>query len=89
MNEWIINESEINSAVSYILLFIYNIIVYIGQLSLRLIHSFHLCLIISKIFANPGADVRKIIIGTNLAETSITIDDCVFVIDAGRMKLSR
>ena len=29
---------------------------------------------------------RKIVMSTNLAETSITIDDCVFVVEAGRMK---
>ena len=43
----------------------------------------------SEIFCESKPGVRKIIVATNLAETSITIEDCVFVIDSGRMKLCR
>ena len=41
------------------------------------------------VFSKPDKGRRKIVISTNLAETSITIDDCVFVVDVGRMKEKR
>lgn len=41
------------------------------------------------VFKKPKGGARKIVLSTNIAETSITIDDCVFVVDAGRMKEKR
>lgn len=40
----------------------------------------------TRVFKTPPAGTRKIVVSTNIAETSITIPDCVAVVDSGRGK---
>ena len=40
----------------------------------------------SKVFAPPPRGQRKVVLCTNVAETSLTVDDCCLVIDSGRQK---
>lgn len=41
------------------------------------------------VFRKAPQGKRKIVLSTNIAETSVTIEDCVFVIDCGQMKEKR
>ncbi|XP_050356466.1 ATP-dependent RNA helicase DHX30-like [Nymphalis io] len=43
----------------------------------------------TKMFAKPSPGIRKIVLATNIAETSITIPDVVHVIDSGAHKENR
>ncbi|XP_042415652.1 DExH-box ATP-dependent RNA helicase DExH7, chloroplastic-like isoform X3 [Zingiber officinale] len=42
-----------------------------------------------KVFLTPPQNIRKVIIATDIAETSITIDDVIYVVDVGKHKEMR
>ncbi|KAI3917902.1 hypothetical protein MKW98_000136 [Papaver atlanticum] len=42
-----------------------------------------------KVFLTPPENIRKVIVATDIAETSITIDDVVYVVDCGKHKENR
>jgi HrpA-like RNA helicase len=39
-----------------------------------------------QVFSQMPRGIQKIVLSTNIAETSVTIDDIIFVIDCGKMK---
>jgi len=43
----------------------------------------------NRVFMKVQPNICKIVLSTNLAETSITIEDCIYVIDSGMMKEMR
>eukprot|EP00808_Paulinella_micropora_P005352 g76163.t1 len=57
-----------------------------GQLLVLPLHSHVTQADQQRIFQSPPRGVRKVVVATNIAETSITIDDVQVVIDGGVMK---
>jgi ATP-dependent RNA helicase DHX36 len=59
-----------------------------GNVQIFPLHSLMPTMSQKAIFTRPPRGTRKIVIATNIAETSITIDDVVFVVDCGKIKMS-
>ncbi|XP_034098072.2 ATP-dependent DNA/RNA helicase DHX36 [Drosophila albomicans] len=59
-----------------------------NELIIQPLHSMLSTMDQQAVFRRPPAGKRKVIISTIIAETSVTIDDVVYVINTGRTKLS-
>ncbi|KAJ3082419.1 hypothetical protein HK102_001713, partial [Quaeritorhiza haematococci] len=62
-----------------------------GRSSRYRIHALHSSVPMSEqqdVFERPPEGVRKIILATNIAETSITINDIVYVMDSGKIRIN-
>ena len=60
-----------------------------GRATIHALHSQLSTAEQSAIFGRPKPGTRKIVVSTNIAETSITIDDVVYVLDCARVKENR
>ncbi|KAK9789768.1 hypothetical protein WJX73_007283 [Symbiochloris irregularis] len=60
---------------------------HLGPVKLLPLHSSMPTVNQRDIFTSPPAGTRKVVLATSIAETSITIDDVVFVIDCGKVKM--
>ncbi|TCD71529.1 hypothetical protein EIP91_008910 [Steccherinum ochraceum] len=60
-----------------------------GKFEIHLLHSTIPVAEQQAIFEPPPAGIRRVILSTNIAETSVTIPDVVYVVDSGKVKEQR